>query len=149
MNVSIILLNKKFCVLRNLWQNLPQSRKQREHTSKIANNNTINSNMLHIKDRWLHIFSTKQSGRHHPRFQRSLLCPLLSTWLWVWVGWTYKVTLVPRQFCDLLCVPIWFMIIPDSSIRAIWQSLPADISSSEVRETWRQIDGEFCLRSTA
>jgi hypothetical protein len=34
---------------------------------------------------------------------------------------------------DLLCVPIRFIIIPDSSTRALWQ-LPADTSSSEAGE---------------
>jgi hypothetical protein len=36
---------------------------------------------------------------------------------------------------NLLCVPVWVLIIPDSSIRDLWQ-LPAETSTSEGGETW-------------
>jgi hypothetical protein len=35
---------------------------------------------------------------------------------------------------DLLCFPVWFIIIPDSSTRAVWQ-LPTDTSSREAGGT--------------
>jgi hypothetical protein len=41
---------------------------------------------------------------------------------------------------DVLCIPIWVLIIPDSSTRALWQ-LPEEISSSKAWETWREMAG--------
>jgi hypothetical protein len=71
----------------------------------------------------------------------------LKTWLWstdmiitllllLWGGRTsdhYTVTV-----SDLLCVRNWFLIIPDSSTRVIWQ-LPAETSSSEVGKMFRAV----------
>jgi hypothetical protein len=47
---------------------------------------------------------------------------------------------------DLLCFPIWVLIISDSSTRDLWQ-LTAETSSSTAEETWREMAAEFCLRS--
>jgi hypothetical protein len=44
---------------------------------------------------------------------------------------------------DLLCFSIWFLIIPVSSTRALWQ-LPAETSSSETGETWGE-NGRWIL----
>jgi hypothetical protein len=46
---------------------------------------------------------------------------------------------------DLLCIPIWFQIIPDSSTRALRQSLPAETSSSKAGEICWDTPVEFCL----
>jgi hypothetical protein len=45
---------------------------------------------------------------------------------------------------DLLHILICFLIIPDSSTRALWQ-LPAETSSTEAGETWQKMANEFCL----
>jgi hypothetical protein len=37
---------------------------------------------------------------------------------------------------DLLCIPIWYLIIPNSSTTAIWK-LPPETSSNKTGETWR------------
>jgi len=47
---------------------------------------------------------------------------------------------------DLLCVPIWFLIIPDSSTRALWQ-LPVETSSSEAGKLHEEMAAKFCLQS--
>jgi hypothetical protein len=47
---------------------------------------------------------------------------------------------------DLLCVPIWFLIIPTLSTRALWQ-LPTDTSSRNAWETWQKKSTEFVLRN--
>jgi hypothetical protein len=46
---------------------------------------------------------------------------------------------------DLLCIPMWFLTIPDLSARALRQ-LPAEISSSEAGRTGREMAVEFCLQ---
>jgi hypothetical protein len=46
-----------------------------------------------------------------------------------------------------IVIPLWFIIIYDLSTRTLWQSLPADISSSEEGGTWRVMATEFCLWS--
>jgi hypothetical protein len=43
---------------------------------------------------------------------------------------------------DLLCVPIWFLIIPDSSTKALLQ-LAAEPPSSKAGETWQEIAVSF------
>jgi hypothetical protein len=43
---------------------------------------------------------------------------------------SYKASHALRPFSDLLCVLIWFLIITDSSARALWQ-IPAETPSSE------------------
>jgi hypothetical protein len=46
---------------------------------------------------------------------------------------------------DLLGVPIWVHIIPDSSTTALWQ-LPAETPSSEVGETWWEVAVNFAYK---
>jgi hypothetical protein len=48
--------------------------------------------------------------------------------------------------CDLFASPLDFLIISDSSTRALWHG-PADISSSEAGEHGEEKVDEFCLRS--
>jgi hypothetical protein len=62
------------------------------------------------------------------------------------VGWAQKVTLAQRPFSDLLCVPIWFLIISDSSTRTLWQSIPAEVSNIEAGETWQRNDLRIFFR---
>jgi hypothetical protein len=50
-----------------------------------------------------------------------------------WVGAHGNLYIV--TVCYLLCILVWFLIIPDSSSRALWQWLP-EISNSERGETW-------------
>jgi hypothetical protein len=59
------------------------------------------------------------------------------------VSWAHKATPAPRSFL-ISCVPIWFSVIPESSTRAVWQ-LPAETSSFEAGETWREIVMCQCL----
>jgi hypothetical protein len=70
-------------------------------------------------------------------------CKTLGTKFFSSMAWAQKTSLAPWQFLDLLGILIWFLIVPDSSIRALWQ-LPAETSSSEVGETWREVATEFC-----
>jgi hypothetical protein len=65
----------------------------------------------------------------------------------VWVGWVHKATIALQPFSDLLFILIWFLIIPNSSSRAVWQSLPTEMLSSEAGETLWEMDTQFCLRS--
>jgi hypothetical protein len=47
--------------------------------------------------------------------------------------------------CLIYCVfPVWHIIIPDSSTRALWQQ-PVKMCSSKEGENWREMS-EFCLR---
>jgi hypothetical protein len=54
----------------------------------------------------------------------------------------YKASHTVRQFSDLLCVPIWVLIIPDSYTRALWQ-VSAETRSTESGETWREMAVHF------
>jgi hypothetical protein len=56
-----------------------------------------------------------------------------------WRGITVPCT---ATISDVLYVPIWVLTIPDLSIRAVWQ-LPAETSSSEAGETWRELAVNF------
>jgi hypothetical protein len=47
---------------------------------------------------------------------------------------------------DLLCFPIWFLIMPDSSTGTLWK-LPAETSSAKREKLGEEIAVEFCLRS--
>jgi hypothetical protein len=54
----------------------------------------------------------------------------------------YKTSHALWPFYDLLCVPIWVLIIPDSSTRALWQ-IPAETPSSKAGKTWRKLPINF------
>jgi hypothetical protein len=51
---------------------------------------------------------------------------------------SYKACHALRLFSNLSYVSIWALIIPDSFTRAVWQ-IPAQIPSSELGETWREL----------
>jgi hypothetical protein len=55
---------------------------------------------------------------------------------------SYKASHALRPFSDLLCVPVWILIVPDSSTRALWQQ-PAETSSSEEGRNMARNDSEF------
>jgi hypothetical protein len=46
----------------------------------------------------------------------------------------------------LLCISISFLIIPDSSTRALWQ-LPAETSVAKQEKLDKEMAAEFCLQS--
>jgi hypothetical protein len=47
----------------------------------------------------------------------------------------------------LLRIPIWFLIIPDSSTRTLWQLL-AEIPGSEAGETWQEMAMNFAYEAS-
>jgi hypothetical protein len=49
------------------------------------------------------------------------------------------------SICDLLWIPIWYLIIPDLCTRSLWQ-LQAETSSSEAGETCRKWSQNFAYK---
>jgi hypothetical protein len=54
---------------------------------------------------------------------------IVPTWLLL-RGGIVQTSHALRPFTDLLCFPVWVLIIPDPSTRAVWQ-IPAEMPSSE------------------
>jgi hypothetical protein len=86
-------------------------------------------------------FTSTPNAQNQQGHLRRLRTSVFSTYFVTSTGWAHKSTIVLREFLVYRGL-ILFIIISNSLSRALWL-LPAETSSSEAGETWREMAAEF------